>query len=114
MALELFFVEALLLPPNYSRCVAWGYADHSLRILPHDSERALMVCETPVNGEVLTSVCPTGKTVVTGGTNTVTKFVHKIPEILANSANYKLKSGRHGVGARQEAIVSAPAPVRLY
>ena len=60
-----------LLPPNYTRCVAWGYADHSLRLIPQDSERALMVCETPFHGEILTSVCPTGKTVVTGGTNTV-------------------------------------------
>lgn len=60
-----------LLPPNYSRCVAWGYADHSIRLVPHDSDKALMVCETPFHQEILTCVCPTGRTVVTGGANTV-------------------------------------------
>ena len=60
-----------LLPPSYSRCVAWGYADHSLRLVPHDSDRALMVCETPFHQEILTCVCPTGKTVVTGSADTV-------------------------------------------
>ena len=60
-----------LLPPNYTRCVAWGYADHSIRLVPHDSDRALMVCETPFHQEILTCVCPTARTVVTGGANTV-------------------------------------------
>lgn len=60
-----------LLPPNFSRCVAWGYADHSLRVIPHDSEKALMVCETSFQQEILTCVCPTAKTVITGGANTV-------------------------------------------
>jgi hypothetical protein len=53
-----------LLPPNYTRCVAWGYADHSIRLVPHDSDKAL-VCETPFHQEILTCVCPTGRTVVT-------------------------------------------------
>ena len=61
-----------LLPPNFSRYVAWGYADHSIRLVPHDSDKALMVCETPFHHqEILTCVCPTGRTVVTGGANTV-------------------------------------------
>lgn len=61
-----------LIPPTYSRCVAWGYADHSLRLLPHDSEtKALMVCETPFHQEILTCCAPTARTVVTGGANTV-------------------------------------------
>lgn len=60
-----------LLPPNYTRCVAWGYADHSIRLVPHDSDKALMVCETPFHQEILTCVCPTARTVVTGGANTV-------------------------------------------
>lgn len=60
-----------LLPPNYGRCIAWGYADYSIRLVPSDSDRALMVCETPFHQEILTCVCPTAKTVVTGGANTV-------------------------------------------
>ena len=30
-----------LLPPNFNRCVAWGYADHSIRLVPHDSDKVL-------------------------------------------------------------------------
>ena len=72
-----------LLPPNFSRCVAWGYADHSLRVVPHDSEKALMVCETSFHQEILTCVCPTAKAVVTGGANTVraSYTIHKYPVI---------------------------------
>ena len=64
-----------LLPPNFSRCVAWGYADHSLRVVPHDSDKALMVCETSFHQEILTCVCPTAKTVITGGANTVSSLL---------------------------------------
>ena len=60
-----------LLPPNYTRCVAWGYADHSIRLVRRDSDKALMVGEAPFHQEILTCVCPTGRTVVTGGANTV-------------------------------------------
>lgn len=43
-----------LLPPKYTRCVAWGYADYSIRLVPHDSDKALMVCETPFHQDILT------------------------------------------------------------
>jgi WD40 repeat protein len=39
--------------------------------MPHDSDKALMVCETPFHQEILTCVCPTGRTAVTGGANSV-------------------------------------------
>lgn len=35
----------VLVPPTYSRYVAWGFADHSLRIGSYDSDKAAMVCE---------------------------------------------------------------------
>ena len=49
-------IESLVHAPNYTRCVAWSYADHSIRLVPHDSDRALMVCEKPFHQEIVTCV----------------------------------------------------------
>lgn len=64
----------VLMPPTYSKYVAWGFADHSLRIGNYDSERAVFVSEAAAHacGELVAAVCPSDKTIVTAGTSTVT------------------------------------------
>lgn len=63
----------VLMAPLGQRTVAWGFADHSLRIGQYDSERALFVCEATAqsSGEILACACPNGRTVVTAGTSSV-------------------------------------------
>lgn len=63
----------VLMPPTYNKYVAWGFADHSLRIGNYDNDKALFVCETVAQacGEIVTCVCPSDKTIVTAGTSTV-------------------------------------------
>ncbi|XP_045600783.1 WD repeat and FYVE domain-containing protein 3 isoform X4 [Procambarus clarkii] len=60
-----------LVPHTYQRYLAWGFADQSLRIGGYESERAVLVSETPQNGEILAAVCPNNKTIITAGTSTV-------------------------------------------
>ena len=47
----------------------------SLRIGGYESERAVLVSETPQNGEILAAVCPNNKTIITAGTSTVRLFI---------------------------------------
>ncbi|XP_063360999.1 WD repeat and FYVE domain-containing protein 3 [Cydia amplana] len=63
----------VLMPPSYNKYVAWGFADHSLRVGNYDNDRAVFVCETVAQacGEIVTCVCPSAKTIVTAGTSTV-------------------------------------------
>lgn len=63
----------VLIPPHYNKYVAWGFADHSLRIGQYDSDRAILVCESAVHniGEIVACVCPSPKLVVTAGTSSV-------------------------------------------
>ncbi|GBP47766.1 WD repeat and FYVE domain-containing protein 3 [Eumeta japonica] len=63
----------VLMPPTYNKYVAWGFADHSLRIGNYDNDKAVFVCETVAQacGEIVTCVCPSAKTIVTAGTSTV-------------------------------------------
>ncbi|XP_046688844.1 WD repeat and FYVE domain-containing protein 3-like, partial [Homalodisca vitripennis] len=63
----------VLVPPTWSRYVAWGFADHSLRIGSYDSDKAAMVCEEVMqgSGEVVACVCPSSKIIVTAGTSSV-------------------------------------------
>ncbi|XP_059046581.1 WD repeat and FYVE domain-containing protein 3 [Achroia grisella] len=63
----------VLMPPSYNKYVAWGFADHSLRIGNYDNDKAVFVCETVAQacGEIVTCVCPSAKTIVTAGTSTV-------------------------------------------
>ncbi|KPJ11169.1 WD repeat and FYVE domain-containing protein 3 [Papilio machaon] len=63
----------VLMPPAYNKYVAWGFADHSLRIGNYDSERAVFVSEAAAHacGELVACVCPSDKTIVTAGTSTV-------------------------------------------
>lgn len=63
----------ILMPPNYNKYVAWGFADHSLRIGNYDSDKAVFVSETVVqnSGEIVACVCPSSKLIVTAGTSSV-------------------------------------------
>lgn len=63
----------VLIPPTYNKYVAWGFADHSLRVGNYDSDKAVFVCETVVqnSGEIVACVCPSVKSIVTAGTSTV-------------------------------------------
>lgn len=63
----------VLVPPSYNKYLAWGFADHSLRIGHYDSDRTVFVCEAAgeSSGEVVACVCPSAKLVVTAGTCSV-------------------------------------------
>ncbi|CAH0714498.1 unnamed protein product, partial [Brenthis ino] len=63
----------VLMPPAYNKYVAWGFADHSLRIGNYDNDKTLFVCESVAQacGEIVTCVCLSDKTIVTAGTSTV-------------------------------------------
>ncbi|CAH1175861.1 unnamed protein product [Phaedon cochleariae] len=63
----------VLMPPVFNRYVAWGFADHSLRIGNYESDKAVFVSESVVQnyGEILACVCPSPKLIVTAGTSSV-------------------------------------------
>ncbi|KAK9687952.1 FYVE zinc finger [Popillia japonica] len=63
----------VLMPPSYNKYVAWGFADHSLRVGNYDSDKAIFVCEAVVqnSGEIVACVCPSAKLIVTAGTSSV-------------------------------------------
>nr|CAD7454369.1 unnamed protein product [Timema tahoe] len=63
----------VLVPPTFNKYVAWGFADHSLRIGLYDSDKAVLVCEAIMqsNGEIVTCVCPSVKLIITAGTSSV-------------------------------------------
>lgn len=63
----------VMMAPLFSRYIAWGFADHSLRIGMYDSDRALFVCEAAAqnSGEILACACPNARTIVSAGTSSV-------------------------------------------
>ncbi|KAL1139731.1 hypothetical protein AAG570_006709 [Ranatra chinensis] len=63
----------VLVPPSYSRYVAWGFADHTLRLGNYDSDKAVLTCEAVMHtiGEIVACVCPNSKTIITAGTSSV-------------------------------------------
>lgn len=61
----------ILIPPHYNRYVAWGFADHSLRIGNYESERATFVWEDTPSGEILCCACLNEKIIITAGTNSM-------------------------------------------
>jgi len=58
-----------LIPPAYNKYVAWGFADHSLRIGNYDSDKAIFVGEAMM--QIVACVCPSSKLIVTAGTSSV-------------------------------------------
>ncbi|KAL1508880.1 hypothetical protein ABEB36_003702 [Hypothenemus hampei] len=63
----------VLMPPAFNKYVAWGFADHSIRIGNYESDKAVFVSENVEqnNGEILACVCPSSKIIVTAGTGSV-------------------------------------------
>ena len=62
----------VLVPGNSNRYLAWGYADQSFRLGNYDSDKAVFICEPSyLIGQVLTSVCPNAREVITAGTSSV-------------------------------------------
>ncbi|GAB6019627.1 hypothetical protein CHUAL_001189 [Chamberlinius hualienensis] len=60
-----------IIPPLYTKYLAWGFADHSLRIGNYESDKASFVHEMSQYGEVLCAACPNSKLIITAGTSTV-------------------------------------------
>ncbi|KAH8413938.1 hypothetical protein KR009_000634 [Drosophila setifemur] len=63
----------VMMPPSYTKYIAWGFADHSLRVGLYDTDRASFVSESVAqsSGEILTCACPNAKTMITAGTSSV-------------------------------------------
>ncbi|XP_050299394.1 WD repeat and FYVE domain-containing protein 3 [Anthonomus grandis grandis] len=68
----------VLMPPTFGKYVAWGFADHSIRIGNYESDKAAFVSENVEqnNGEILACVCPSPKIIVTAGTGSVVTVWH--------------------------------------
>ncbi|CAF3844508.1 unnamed protein product [Rotaria magnacalcarata] len=60
-----------IIPPNYTRCIQYGFPDESLRIMPVDSDKSLMIYELVQDGKITNVLCPTSEYVITAGTNTL-------------------------------------------
>ncbi|CAF4901450.1 unnamed protein product, partial [Rotaria sp. Silwood1] len=68
IALEQF---KAIIPPNYSRCIQYGFPDESLRIMSVDSDKSSMIYELVQDGKITNVLCPTSQYVITAGTNTL-------------------------------------------
>ncbi|CAF0758317.1 unnamed protein product [Rotaria sordida] len=60
-----------IIPPNYSRCIQYGFPDESLRIMSVDSDKSSMIYELVQDGKITNVLCPTSQYVITAGTNTL-------------------------------------------
>ncbi|CAF5141806.1 unnamed protein product, partial [Rotaria magnacalcarata] len=49
----------------------YGFPDESLRIMPVDSDKSLMIYELVQDGKITNVLCPTSEYVITAGTNTL-------------------------------------------
>ncbi|KAB0793199.1 hypothetical protein PPYR_12819 [Photinus pyralis] len=94
----------VLMPPSYNKYVAWGFADHSLRIGNYESDKAVFVCETVVqsSGEIVACVCPSAKLIVTAGTSTVVT-------VWEYEARKKQLSIKHNLYAHTDAVTCLAA-----
>uniref|UniRef100_A0A182W2I8 WD repeat-containing protein 55 homolog n=1 Tax=Anopheles minimus TaxID=112268 RepID=A0A182W2I8_9DIPT len=62
----------ILIPKSYNRYVAWGCADHSLRVGCYDSDRTYHAWENIDNcGEIICCACPSAKLLIIAGTSSV-------------------------------------------
>ena len=60
-----------LMPPNYQRYIAWGFADESVRIGYTDYEKSYVSFENVQDGSIFCCCSPDSKIVITAGTSTV-------------------------------------------
>uniref|UniRef100_A0A1A9X279 WD repeat and FYVE domain-containing protein 3 n=1 Tax=Glossina brevipalpis TaxID=37001 RepID=A0A1A9X279_9MUSC len=84
----------VMMPPSYTKYIAWGFADHSLRVGLYDTDRASFVSEAAAqnSGEILTCACPNSKTIITAGTSSVIT----IWKFDANRKNLTVRHSLHG------------------
>uniref|UniRef100_A0A914V9C1 WD repeat and FYVE domain-containing protein 3 n=1 Tax=Plectus sambesii TaxID=2011161 RepID=A0A914V9C1_9BILA len=61
----------VLLPPNFTRYLSWGFADRSIRLGNYETDKSSCVHELTDCGEIVCGVCPNSRTLITGSTNTV-------------------------------------------
>lgn len=97
----------VLMAPLFTRYIAWGFADHSLRIGMYDSDRALFVCEAAAqnSGEILTCACPNSRTIVTAGTSSVVT----VWEFDARRKALTVKHSLHGHTDAVTCLAASPA-----
>ncbi|KAG1679752.1 WD repeat and FYVE domain-containing protein 3 [Nymphon striatum] len=94
-----------LIPPHFSKYVAWGFADHSLRIGNYESDKATFVCESLQSGEVLCCTCPNSKLVITGGTSTVVN----VWQLSSNRKQLTLRQSLYGHTDPVTCVAASPA-----
>ncbi|VDM30874.1 unnamed protein product [Hydatigera taeniaeformis] len=63
----------VLLPPNFTRYLAWGYPDDSFRICSLLGDKVLQVFEMVNSSQVLCAAAPNASTIVTAGMTGVVK-----------------------------------------
>ncbi|KAL5107634.1 WD repeat and FYVE domain-containing protein 3 [Taenia crassiceps] len=63
----------VLLPPNFTRYLAWGYPDDSFRICSLIGDKVLQVFEMVNSSQVLCAAAPNASTIVTAGMTGVVK-----------------------------------------
>ncbi|CAH1111054.1 unnamed protein product [Psylliodes chrysocephalus] len=97
----------VLMPPSFNRYVAWGFADHSLRIGNYESDKAVFVSESVVqnNGEILACVCPSPKSIVTAGTSSVVT----VWEYEARKKSLSIKHSLYGHTDAITCLATSPA-----
>lgn len=97
----------VMMAPSFSRYIAWGFADHSLRIGMYDSDRALFVCEAAAqnSGEILACACPNARTIVTAGTSSVVT----VWEFDARHKALAVKHSLHGHTDAVTCLAASPA-----
>lgn len=96
----------VLMPPTFSRYIAWGFADHSLRIGMYDNDRAMFVCEsTAHSGEILACASPNARTVITAGTSSVVT----VWELNSRHKSLNVKHSLHGHTDAVTCLAASPA-----
>lgn len=97
----------VMMAPLFTRYIAWGFADHSLRIGMYDSDRALFVCEAAAqnSGEILACACPNARTIVTAGTSSVVT----VWEFDARKKSLTVKHSLHGHTDAVTCLAASPA-----
>jgi WD repeat and FYVE domain-containing protein 3 len=96
----------VLMPPTFSRYIAWGFADHSLRIGMYDSDRAMFVCETTAHsGEILACASPNARTIITAGTSSVVT----VWELSSRQKSLNVKHSLHGHTDAVTCLAASPA-----
>lgn len=96
----------VLMPPTFSRYIAWGFADHSLRIGMYDSDRAMFVCESAAHsGEILACASPNARTVITAGTSSVVTVWELNPRLKSLTVKHSL----HGHTDAVTCLAASPA-----